>query len=74
MFFCVCVPQEPVGSEVLAKQVLSCVWSQVLKLENHSEVDHWFDTRLVRYLPFLTAQLIVPAQLRGATCLSYMKL
>ncbi|KAI7810605.1 uncharacterized protein LOC130553357 [Triplophysa rosa] len=65
---------EPVESEVLARQVLSCVWPQVLRVENRSEVDQWFDQRLFRYLPFLTAQLIVPAQLSGATCLSYTKL
>ncbi|XP_056622064.1 uncharacterized protein LOC130435436 [Triplophysa dalaica] len=65
---------EPVGSEVLGRQVLSCVWSQVLRVENRSEVDQWFDQRLVRYLPFLTAQFIFPTQFSGASCLSYTKL
>ncbi|KAA0721635.1 hypothetical protein E1301_Tti021717 [Triplophysa tibetana] len=65
---------EPVGSEVLGRQVLSCMWSQVLRVENRSEVDRWFDQRLVRYLPFLTAQLIFPAQFSGASCLSFTKL
>ncbi|XP_051994003.1 uncharacterized protein LOC127651975 [Xyrauchen texanus] len=65
---------ERVGSVGLARQVLSCVWSQVLKVNVQSEVDQWFDYRLVQYLPFLTSQLISPAQLSGATCVSYRKL
>ncbi|KAA0721626.1 hypothetical protein E1301_Tti023053 [Triplophysa tibetana] len=64
---------EPVGSEVLGRQVLSCVWSQVLRVENRSEVDWWFDQLLVRYLPFLTAQLIDPDVMRNASCLSFSK-
>ncbi|XP_057188180.1 uncharacterized protein mslnb [Triplophysa rosa] len=64
---------EPVGSEVLARQVLSCVWPLVLRVENRSEVDQWFDQRLVRYLPFLTAQLIAPDVMRNASCLSFSK-
>lgn len=68
------VPQEPVGSEVLGRQVLSCVWSQVLSLENRSEVDQWFDQRLVHYLPFLSSQLIDPDVMRDASCLSFSKL
>ncbi|XP_055062347.2 uncharacterized protein [Misgurnus anguillicaudatus] len=65
---------EPVGSISLARQVLSCVWSQVLTVEIRSEVDQWFDHRLVHYLSFLTLQLISPEQLSGAACLPYRKL
>ncbi|XP_051560852.1 uncharacterized protein LOC127445100 isoform X6 [Myxocyprinus asiaticus] len=65
---------ERVGSVSLARQVLSCVWSQVLKVNIQSEVDQWFDYRLVQYLPFLTSQFINPAQLSNATCVSYRKL
>ncbi|XP_056627073.1 uncharacterized protein mslnb isoform X2 [Triplophysa dalaica] len=65
--------REPVGSEFLGRQVLSCVWPQVLRVENRSEVDRWFDQRLVRYLPFLTAQLVDPDVTRNASCLSFSK-
>ncbi|KAF4117956.1 hypothetical protein G5714_000007 [Onychostoma macrolepis] len=65
---------EPLGSVALARQVLACVWPGVLKLEIRSEVDQWFDRRLVRYLPLLSSALISPAQLRGAACLPYRKL
>jgi len=71
---CLCVPQEPLGSVGLARHVLACVWPGVLKLEIRSEVDQWFDHRLVRYLPLLSSALISPAQLRSATCLPYSKL
>lgn len=71
---CLCVPQEPLGALGLARQVLSCVWPGVLKLEIRSEVDQWFDRRLVRYLPLLSSTLISPAQLRSAACLPYSKL
>ncbi len=71
---CLCVPQEPLGALGLARQVLSCVWPAVLKLEIRSEVDQWFDRRLVRYLPLLSSVLISPAQLSSATCLPYSKL
>ncbi|KAK7160943.1 hypothetical protein R3I94_003808 [Phoxinus phoxinus] len=66
--------EEPLGSLALARQVLSCVWPQVLKLEVQSEVDQWFGSRLVQYLPLLTSQLIGPAQLSSATCLPFRKL
>ncbi|XP_051764956.1 uncharacterized protein LOC127520644 [Ctenopharyngodon idella] len=66
--------KEPLGSVALARQVLSCVWPQVLKMELQSEVDQWFDSRLVQYLPLLTSQFIGPAQLSNATCLPYKKL
>ncbi|XP_016431576.1 uncharacterized protein LOC107758373 [Sinocyclocheilus rhinocerous] len=65
---------EPLGSVGLARQVLSCVWPGVLKLEIQSEVDQWFDHRLVRYLALLGSQLLSPAQLSSATCLPYRKL
>uniref|UniRef100_A0A8C1E097 Si:ch211-188p14.4 n=1 Tax=Cyprinus carpio carpio TaxID=630221 RepID=A0A8C1E097_CYPCA len=65
---------EPLGSVGLARQVLSCVWPGVLKLEIQSEVDQWFEHRLVRYLPLLSLQLISPAQLSSAACLPYRKL
>ncbi|XP_050958908.1 uncharacterized protein LOC127160258 [Labeo rohita] len=65
---------EPLGSVGLARQVLSCVWPRVLKLEIQSEVDQWFDRRLVRYLPLLSSALISPAQLSSAACLPYRKL
>uniref|UniRef100_A0A671Q958 Uncharacterized LOC107678949 n=1 Tax=Sinocyclocheilus anshuiensis TaxID=1608454 RepID=A0A671Q958_9TELE len=65
---------EPLESVGLARQVLSCVWPGVLKLEIQSEVDQWFDHRLVRYLPLLSSQLISPAQLSSAACLPYRKL
>ncbi|XP_067298635.1 uncharacterized protein [Pseudorasbora parva] len=66
--------KEPLGSVALARQVLSCIWPQVLKVEVGSEVDRWFESRLFRYLPLLTSQFISPAQLSSATCLSYRKL
>ncbi|XP_043108915.1 uncharacterized protein LOC122354733 [Puntigrus tetrazona] len=65
---------EPLGPVGLARQVLACVWPQVLKLEIRSEVDQWFKLRLVRYLPLLSSELLSPAQLHSATCLSYSKL
>ncbi|XP_056308517.1 uncharacterized protein LOC130220162 isoform X2 [Danio aesculapii] len=64
----------PLGSQALARQVLSCVWPQVLQLDLPSEVDKWFDLRLLRYLPSLTLQLISSAELQSASCLSYRKL
>ncbi|KAK9981882.1 hypothetical protein ABG768_001405 [Culter alburnus] len=66
--------KQPLGSMALGRQVLSCVWPQVLKVELQSEVDQWFDSRLVQYLPLLTSQLISSAQLSNATCLPYKKL
>ncbi|KAG1925718.1 mesothelin isoform 1 preproprotein [Pimephales promelas] len=66
--------KEPLGSPVLAQQVLSCVWPRVLELEVQSEVDQWFESRLVQYLPLLTSQLIGPAQLSSAACLPFRKL
>ncbi|XP_052402541.1 uncharacterized protein LOC127949398 [Carassius gibelio] len=65
---------EPLGSVGLARQVLSCVWPGALKLDVQSEVDQWFEHRLVRYLPLLSWQLISPTQLRSASCLAYRKL
>ncbi|XP_051994237.1 uncharacterized protein mslnb isoform X31 [Xyrauchen texanus] len=64
---------ERVGSVGLARQVLSCVWSQVLKVNVQSEVDQWFDYRLVQYLPFLTSQLISPDVMLDTSCLSFRK-
>ncbi|XP_016116111.1 uncharacterized protein, partial [Sinocyclocheilus grahami] len=65
---------EPLGPVGLAWQVLSCVWPGVLKLEIQSEVDQWFEHRLVRYLALLSSQLLSPAQLSSAACLPYRKL
>ncbi|XP_073670562.1 uncharacterized protein mslnb isoform X2 [Paramisgurnus dabryanus] len=64
---------EPVLSVVLGRQMLSCVWSQVLRIVNRSEVDQWFDHRLVQYLPFLTSQLIAPNVMRDSSCVSFSK-
>uniref|UniRef100_A0A9J7Y4Y7 Uncharacterized protein n=1 Tax=Cyprinus carpio carpio TaxID=630221 RepID=A0A9J7Y4Y7_CYPCA len=63
-------PLLPVG---LARQVLSCVWPQVLKLDVQSEVNQWFDLRLVQYLPLLTSQFIAPDVMLNASCLSFKK-
>ncbi|XP_077101801.1 uncharacterized protein LOC143753360 [Siphateles boraxobius] len=64
---------EPLGSLTLARQVLSCVWPQVLKLEVQSEVDQWFESRLVQYLPLLTSHFIAPDVMRYSSCLSFKK-
>ncbi|XP_039511539.1 uncharacterized protein mslnb isoform X1 [Pimephales promelas] len=64
---------EPLGSPALAQQVLSCVWPRVLELEVQSEVDQWFESRLVQYLPLLTSQLIGPDVMRNSSCLSFKK-
>ncbi|XP_073716201.1 uncharacterized protein mslnb isoform X2 [Misgurnus anguillicaudatus] len=64
---------EPVLSVALGRQMLSCVWSQVLRMVNRSEVDQWFDHRLVQYLPFLTSQLIAPDVMRDSSCVSFSK-
>ncbi|XDV17114.1 hypothetical protein PO909_016533 [Leuciscus waleckii] len=63
----------PLGSLALARQVLSCVWPQVLKVEVRSEVDQWFESRLVQYLPLLTSQFIGPDVMRYSSCLSFKK-
>ncbi|XP_052402480.1 uncharacterized protein LOC127949391 isoform X2 [Carassius gibelio] len=63
-------PLLPVG---LARQVLSCVWPQVLKLDVQSEVNQWFDHRLVQYLPLLTSQFIAPDVMLNTSCLSFKK-
>ncbi|XP_026146566.1 uncharacterized protein mslnb [Carassius auratus] len=63
-------PLLPVG---LARQVLSCVWPLVLKLDVQSEVNQWFDHRLVQYLPLLTSQFIAPDVMMNASCLSFKK-
>ncbi|XP_056111002.1 uncharacterized protein LOC130088309 [Rhinichthys klamathensis goyatoka] len=64
---------EPLGSLALARQVLSCVWPRVLELQVQSEVDQWFESRLVQYLPLLTSQLIGPDVMRDSSCLSFKK-
>uniref|UniRef100_A0A8C1FEU8 Mesothelin-like protein n=1 Tax=Cyprinus carpio carpio TaxID=630221 RepID=A0A8C1FEU8_CYPCA len=63
-------PLLPVG---LARQVLSCVWPQVLKVDVQSEVNQWFDHRLVQYLPLLTSQFIAPDVMLNTSCLSFKK-
>ncbi|XP_048051534.1 uncharacterized protein mslnb isoform X1 [Megalobrama amblycephala] len=64
---------QPLGSVALGRQVLSCVWPQVLKVELRSEVDQWFDSRLVQYLPLLTSQFIGPDVMQYSSCLSFKK-
>ncbi|KAL1281634.1 hypothetical protein QQF64_000437 [Cirrhinus molitorella] len=64
---------EPLLSVGLAQQVLSCVWPQVLKVENQSEVNEWFDHRLVQYLPLLNSQFIAPDVMQNASCLPFKK-
>ncbi|KAF4117955.1 hypothetical protein G5714_000006 [Onychostoma macrolepis] len=64
---------EPLLPDGLARQVLSCVWPQVLKVESQSEVNQWFDLRLVQYLPLLTSQFIAPDVMRNASCLAFKK-
>uniref|UniRef100_A0A672L1T3 Mesothelin a n=1 Tax=Sinocyclocheilus grahami TaxID=75366 RepID=A0A672L1T3_SINGR len=63
-------PLLPVG---LARQVLSCIWPRVLKVDVQSEVNQWFDLRLVQYLPLLTSQFIAPDVMLNASCLSFKK-
>ncbi|XP_016116112.1 uncharacterized protein [Sinocyclocheilus grahami] len=64
---------EPLLPMGLARQVLSCVWPQVLKVDVQSEVNQWFDHRLVQYLPLLTSQFIAPDVMLNASCLSFKK-
>ncbi|XP_051764545.1 uncharacterized protein mslnb isoform X3 [Ctenopharyngodon idella] len=64
---------QPLGSVALARQVLSCVWLQVLKVELQSEVNQWFDSRLVQYLPLLTSEFIGPDVMQYSSCLSFKK-
>ncbi|XP_043108750.1 uncharacterized protein mslnb isoform X2 [Puntigrus tetrazona] len=64
---------EPLLPDDLARQVLSCVWPQVLKVESQSEVNQWFDHRLFQYLPLLTSQFIAPDVMLKASCLPFKK-
>ncbi|XP_076839206.1 uncharacterized protein LOC143484396 [Brachyhypopomus gauderio] len=65
---------QPVQSPVLARQMLECVWPLALSVSSQVDVNQWFNVYLAHYLPYLSYQLIRPAQLNTASCLSYRKL
>ncbi|XP_076839501.1 uncharacterized protein LOC143484583 [Brachyhypopomus gauderio] len=54
--------------------VLECVWPLALSVSSQVDVNQWFNVYLAHYLPYLSYQLIRPAQLNTASCLSYRKL
>ncbi|XP_076838504.1 mesothelin-like protein [Brachyhypopomus gauderio] len=64
----------PVQSPVLARETLACVWPFALSVSSQTDVNQWFNVYLAHYLPYLSYQLIRPAQLNSASCLSYRKL
>ncbi|XP_076838688.1 uncharacterized protein LOC143484077 [Brachyhypopomus gauderio] len=65
---------QPVQSPVLARQTLACVWPLALSVSSQTDVNQWFNVYLAHYLSYLSYQLIRPAQLNSASCLSYKKL
>ncbi|TRY86145.1 hypothetical protein DNTS_030207 [Danionella cerebrum] len=65
---------EPLLPEGLARQILSCEWPRVLKMQNRSEANRWFDVLLVRYFHLLTSELIAPSAVQNSSCVAFQKL
>ncbi|XP_076838687.1 uncharacterized protein LOC143484076 isoform X2 [Brachyhypopomus gauderio] len=64
---------QPVQSPDLARQTLECVWPLALSVSSQVDVNQWFNVYLAHYLPYLSYQLISPAQLNDSSCLAFRK-